>query len=298
MPEISEYLKPESLQKLAKMEIVARLVVEGFITGMHKSPHRGFSVEFAEHRQYVPGDEIRHINWKAFARSDRYYIKQYEEETNLRGYILLDCSASMSYQSGPVSKFFYAKCLAAALSYLMLQQQDSAGLITFDREVKTYLPPRAAPTHLKAILHQIDQASIGKETSLSNIFHDLAERIKKRGLIIVISDLFDNAKDIMSGLTHFRHKKHEVLIFQVLDPDELNFPFRNWTLFNNLENDSHRLLTEPQRVRSAYLESLGGFVNELRRCCRQKRIDFQQLNTTVPFDVALAAYLAGRVAAV
>jgi len=298
MPEtskLSEYLKPENLQKLARMEIIARLVVEGFITGMHKSPHRGFSVEFAEHRQYVPGDEIRHINWKAFARSDRYYIKQYEEETNLRGYILLDCSASMSYQSnGSVSKLFYGKCLAAALSYLMLQQQDSAGLITFDSAVKTYLPPRANPTHLKAILHQIDEAKIGKETSLSNIFHDLAERIKKRGLIIIISDLFDNIKDIMSGLTHFRHKKHEVLIFQVLDPDELTFPFRSWTMFNNLENDGHKLLTEPQRIRAAYLRSLNGFVAELRRGCGQKRIDFEQLNTRVPFDTALAAYLANR----
>ena len=298
MVKISDYLKPESLQKLARMELVARLVVEGFITGLHKSPHRGFSVEFAEHRQYVPGDEIRHINWKAFARSDRYYIKQYEQETNLRGYILLDCSASMSYQSGAVSKFFYGKCLAAALSYLMLQQQDSAGLITFDREVKTYLPPRATPTHLKAILHQLDESHVGRETNLSSIFHDLAERIKKRGLIIIISDMFDNGKEIMSGLTHFRHKRHDVLIFQVLDPDELSFPFRNWTLFENMEKADHKLLTEPQRIRAAYLESFRSFVTDLRRGCRQKRIDYQQLSTSTPFDVALAAYLAGRVGAV
>jgi len=298
MGDISQYLKPESLTKLARMELISRLVVEGFITGMHRSPHRGFSVEFAEHRQYVPGDEIRHINWKTFARSDRYYIKQYEEETNLRGYILLDCSASMAYQSGPVSKLFYGKCLAAALSYLMLQQQDSAGLITFDREVKTYLPPRANPTHLKAILHQLDQARIGKETSLSTIFHDLAERIRKRGLIIVISDLFDKSKDILSGLTHFRHKKHDVLIFQVLDPDEMDFPFRTWTMFTNLENADHKLLTEPQRIRAAYMESFGRFTTDLRRGCRQKRIDYQQLNTQTPFDVALAAYLAGRSGAV
>jgi len=294
MAQISEYLKPEELQKLARMEIIARLVVEGFISGLHRSPHRGFSVEFAEHRQYVPGDEIRHINWKAFARSDRYYIKQYEEETNLRCYILLDCSASMSYKSGAVSKLFYGKCLAAALSYLMLKQQDSAGLITFDRDVRTYLPPRAVPTHLKAIMSRIDQAQVGKETNLSNIFHDLAERIKRRGLIVIISDLFDDLRPILSGLTHFRHKKHEVLIFQVLDPDEVDFPFRNWTMFHDLENDGHRLLTEPQRVRTAYLDSLGGFTNEIRRHCRQKRIDYEQLNTKVPFDTALAAYVARR----
>jgi len=295
MPEIVDYLKPESLQKLARMEIVARLVVEGFISGMHKSPHRGFSVEFAEHRQYVPGDEIRHINWKAYARSDRYYIKQYEEETNLRGYILLDCSASMSYKSGAVSKLFYGKCLAAALSYLMLKQQDSVGLVTFDNMVRSYVPPRAAPTHLKAITHRIDEARIGKETSLSAIFHDLAERIKRRGLIIIISDLFDDLKDILSGLSHFRHRKHEVLVFQVLDPDELNFPFRNWTMFNSLEDDGHRVLTEPQRVRPAYLRSFGRFTREVRRNCRQKRIDYEQLDTGVPFDVALGTYLAKRI---
>ncbi len=294
MPEIADYLKPESLQKLARMDIVARLVVEGFITGMHKSPHRGFSVEFAEHRQYVPGDEIRHINWKAYARSDRYYIKQYEEETNLRAYILLDCSASMSYRSGAVSKLFYGKCLAAALSFLMLHQQDSVGLVTFDSTIRTYVPPRSAPTHLKVITRQIDQAKVGKETSLSNIFHDLAERIKRRGLIIIISDLFDDLKAILSGLSHFRHKRHEVLIFQVLDPDELNFPFRNWTMFNDLEQEGHRLLTEPQRVRAAYLSSFQSFTDEVRRSCRQKRIDYEQLDTTVPFDVALATYLAKR----
>lgn len=294
MPDITDYLKPESLQKLARMEIVARLVVEGFITGMHKSPHRGFSVEFAEHRRYVPGDEIRHINWKAFARSDRYYIKQYEEETNLRAYILLDCSASMGYGSGPVNKLFYGKCLAAALSYLMLKQQDSAGLVTFDNVVRSYVPPRSVPTHLKAITHQIDEARIGKETNLSNIFHDLAERIKRRGLIIIISDLFDNIKDILSGLSHFRHKKHEVMIFQVLDPDELNFPFRNWTMFNSLEDEGHRVLTEPQRIRPAYLRAFEEFTTELRRHCRQRRIDYQQLDTAIPFDVALAAYLARR----
>jgi len=295
MPEIVDYLNPESLRKLARMDIIARLVVEGFITGMHRSPHRGLSVEFAEHRQYVPGDEIRHINWKAFARSDRYYIKQYEEETNLRGYILLDCSASMAYQSGNVSKLFYGKCLAAALSYLMLKQQDSVGLVTFDREVRSYLPPRAVPTHLKAITHQIDQARSGGETSLSAIFHDLAERFKRRGLIIIISDLFDNVKDILSGLSHFRHKKHEVLVFQVLDPHETTFPFRQWTLFTNLENNEHRVLTEPQRIRSAYLESIGIFTNELRRNCRQKRIDYEQLDTKVPFDTALGMYLARRI---
>jgi len=294
MPEIVDYLKPESLQKLARMEIVARLVVEGFISGMHRSPHRGFSVEFAEHRRYVPGDEIRHINWKAYARSDRYYVKQYEEETNLRAYILLDCSASMSYASGAVSKLFYGKCLAAALSYLMLKQQDSVGLVTFDHAVRSYVPPRAVPTHLKAITHQIDEIRIGRETSLSNIFHDLAERIRRRGLIIIISDLFDDLKDILSGLSHFRHKKHEVLVFQVLDPDEISFPFRNWTMFNSLERDGHRLLTEPQRVRAAYLRSFARFAGEVRRNCRQKRIDYEQLNTAIPFDVALAAYLAKR----
>lgn len=297
MPALTDYLDPKALNKISGMDIVARLVVEGFVTGLHKSPYHGFSVEFAEHRQYVPGDEIRHIDWKVFGKSDRYYIKQYEEETNLKSYILLDASTSMRYQSEDVSKLRYGKCLAAALAYLMLQQQDSAGLVVFDEEIRTYIPPRSTPTHLKAILHELDQTQPGNETDISKIFHDLAERIKRRGLIIVISDLFDDQKALLSGLQHFRHKRHEVLVFHVLDEHEVSFPFKNWTLFQSLERSGRRILTEPQRIRQAYLTAFNEFLRDVKTGCRQKNIDYLQLNTSVSYDVSLLNYLAKRAGA-
>jgi uncharacterized protein (DUF58 family) len=294
MADPTEFLDPKALSKFSALDLVARLVVEGFVSGLHKSPYHGFSVEFAEHRQYVPGDELRRLDWKVFARSDRFYIKQYEEETNLRAYLLLDASGSMRYSSDSVSKLRYGQCLSAALAYLMLQQQDSVGLVTFDREVRSYLPPRSAPTHLKAIMQRLTETGAEQETKLSNIFHELAERIRRRGLIIVISDLFDDPKDLMAGLSHFRHKKHEVIVFHVLDPYEKTFPFRNWTMFRNLERGGHQILTEPQRVRRAYLEAFSSFCREVRRGCFQRRIDYVELDTSTPYDVSLSRYLAKR----
>ncbi|MBI5396651.1 MAG: DUF58 domain-containing protein [Verrucomicrobia bacterium] len=304
----SNRLDPSSLAKLSRLEIVARLVVEGFISGLHKSPHKGFSVEFAEHRQYTIGDNIRDIDWKVFAKSDRFFIKQYEEETNLRAYLLLDASGSMNY-AGPAersrrrkeadgvlrpTKFRYASCLASALSYLMLQQRDAVGLVTFDREVRRYIPPRATAMHLRGIFEELDRTRTGGETNLSRIFHDLAERFRKRGLIVILSDLFDEPDKLAGALQHFRHKKHEVVVFHILDDDELTFPFEHLTQFEGMEIAAERLLVEPRQLRDDYLAQVKAFTDRVRRLCWQHKIDYVPMRTSEPFDNALATYLARR----
>ncbi len=288
-----KYLDPEVVKMISKMEIRARLVVEGFISGLHKSPYQGFSVEFAEHREYVPGDEIKHIDWRLFGKSDRYYIKLYEEDTNLKCYILLDVSHSMSYSSNGMSKFEYGANLSGALTYLMLNQMDSVGLLTFDDSIRRYIPPRASPRHLKIILHELEETRTGNPTRVSNIFHDFAERIKKRGLIIVISDLLDDPGEVLTSLQHFRHKKHEVVVFHLLDDDELNFPFDRLTLFRGLE-DSLEILAEPHALRRTYLDHLEQFLGRLKKGCRDGNIDYNLINTKDSFAKALTQYLAMR----
>jgi uncharacterized protein (DUF58 family) len=299
-------LDPAALAKLSRLEIIARLVVEGFISGLHKSPHKGFSVEFAEHRQYVVGDNIRDIDWKLFGKSDRFFIKQYEEETNLRAYLLVDVSGSMNYGglaerarglAAPTqrpTKFRYACCVAAALSDLMLQQRDAVGLVTFDSRVRRYIPPRAKAAHLRGIFDELDRTQPGADTNLSTIFHDLAERFRKRGLIIVLSDLFDDPERLANALQHFRHKKHEVIVFHLLDEDELSFPFTQLTQFEDMELADSRLLIEPRQLRDEYLAQVNTFIERVRRLCWQFRIDYVPMKTHEPFDAALAAYLARR----
>jgi uncharacterized protein (DUF58 family) len=291
---LQESLEPASLAKISSMQIIARLVVEGFIIGMHKSPHKGSSVEFAEHRQYVPGDDLRKIDWKVVGRTDRYYIKQFEEETNLRCYMILDASGSMQYGSQGVSKFRYASMLAGAMTYLMLQQRDAVGLVTFDDKVRTYIPPRSTPTHLRAIFNELEKTEIGGETSLGDVFHGLAEKFKKRGLIVIISDMFDNFDAINMALRHFRHKRHEVIVFHVLDQAELEFPFSGWTQFENLENSSEKIFVDPKHLRKMYLKEITGFCDNLRNNCWSSRIDYVPIQTTEPFDTALVNYLAKR----
>ncbi len=287
------YLDPKILAAISSMELRARLVVEGFVTGLHKSPYQGFSVEFAEHRQYTPGDEVRHVDWRVYGKSDRFYVKLYEEDTNLKCYILLDASASMDYKSDGMSKIEYGASLSAALTYLMLQQMDSVGLVTFDESIRKYIPPRGNPQHLKIILHELEVLTAGNKTRVSNIFHQFAERIKRRGLIIVISDLFDEPDEILVSLQHFRHKKHEVIVFHLLDPYELEFPFERLTLFRGLE-DRMEILTEPHSLRRIYLEHLNDYIEKLKRGCRENYIDYFQINTSENFGKALTRYLASR----
>ena len=294
MQESLKYLDPKTLTKLSRLDIIARLVVEGFISGLHKSPYHGFSVEFAEHREYVPGDDIKHLDWKVFGKTDRYYIKQYEEETNLRSNILLDTSESMAYKgSGPVTKLEYGCFIAASLAYMLLQQQDAVGLATFDSEIRRFVPAKSSPAHLRLLLHELNIAAGAKKTNLDTLFHDLAERIQRRGMIVVISDLFFDVEKILLGLRHFRHKRHEVIVLNVLARDEVEFDFQNMTLFDGME-DWGELLVNPRAIKEAYRAEVDEFTRTMKSGCLRNQIDFVQITTDTKLDVALSAYLAAR----
>ena len=275
------------------MDLVARLVVEGFITGLHKSPYHGFSVEFAEHRQYMPGDEIKHVDWKVYAKTDRYFVKQFEEETNLKAYLLLDSSASMGYGSDGITKIQYATFLAAALTYLMLKQRDSVGLVTFDEKIRKYLPPRSVSSYLHVILKELEGTKTADKTNVSTTFHQLAERIKRRGLIIIFSDLLDDPVKVISGLKHFRHKKHEVIVFQILDPLERSFNFKKDAVFKDLET-GEQLSTQPWHIRGEYRHLMTNFIENYKKQCRENKIDHIVMDTSQDFDRALIQYLIKR----
>ena len=246
------------------MALRARLVVEGYIIGQHKSPYHGFSVEFAEHRAYGPGDEIRHVDWKLYGKTDRYYVKQYEEETNLKAYILLDTSRSMKYTSGTVTKLDYASYLSAALTYLMLNQQDGTGLILFDEKIQKFIPPRSTPSYLNTILKNLEKPTFGSDTDIGLVLHEMAERIKKRGLVILISDLMDDQEAVLSGLKHFRHNKQEVILFHILDRKELDFKFNTRTRFKDMESAS-QLTTEPWQIKSSYKKRIQRLQNDYKK---------------------------------
>jgi uncharacterized protein (DUF58 family) len=289
-----KYLQPDVVAKLANMELVARLVVEGFITGLHKSPYHGFSVEFAEHRQYMPGDEPRHIDWKIYGKTDRYYIKQFEEETNLKSYIVLDTSRSMAYASdGRMSKLEYASFIAAALAELMVHQRDAVGLTLFDEKIRTYMPPHATKSYLREILKQLEIIQPGTTTRTGESLHEIADRIKRRGLVIILSDLFDKPNEVMAALRHFRHKKNEVIVMQVLDPMERSFAFGRDAVFRDMET-REELTTQPWHIQKAYQESMQQFLETYKRECREHRIDYVLLDTATPFDIALFEYLHKR----
>jgi len=289
------YLDPQILARIKGLRLRARLIVEGYVSGVHRSPFHGFSIEFAEHREYAPGDDLRYLDWKVFGRTDKLYLKQYEEETNLVCHLLLDTSESMRYRSSgaPLSKLEYAQCVAAALAYLILGQQDSAGLVTFDSQIRSLVRPSSNPSHLEQLLHVMDRSVPERKTATGPIFHDLAERFRKRGLVIVLSDLFDDVDTMMAGLKHFRHRRHEVVLMQILDPAELDFPFEQLTLFKGLE-ELPQVLVEPRGLRKAYLRQFEGFLRYLQRRCRAEQIDYVQMRTDQRFDVPLSAYLASR----
>lgn len=289
------YLDPEVLSRLQGLALRARLIVEGYVSGVHRSPFHGFSIEFAEHREYAPGDDLRYVDWKVFGRTDKYYLKQFEEETNLVCNVLLDTSESMLYRSAeaPMSKLEYAKCVAAALAYLVLHQQDSIGLATFDREVRALSRPSSNPSQLKQVLHVLEETSGESKTETGPIFHGLAERFRKRGIVIVLSDLFDDVPSMLAGLKHFRHKRHEVVLFHVLDPAELEFPFRRVTMFEGLEG-LPKVVADPPALRKAYLKEFQEYLRRLKQGCRMHRIDYVEMRTDQTFDVALSTYLASR----
>jgi uncharacterized protein (DUF58 family) len=294
MAQVSQFLTPGDLQKISNLQVLARLVVEGFTTGLHRSPQKGFSVEFKQHRPYVHGDELRYLDWKVFGKTDRYYIREYEEETNLRATILLDASGSMGYGADGQGKIVYATRLAACLAYLMLQQQDSVGLVTFDTRVRRYIPPRSRTNHLRALVEGLDETAPGGETELGKVFHDLVPRLQRRGLLVILSDCFGDVQSLLGALAHLRHARHEILIFQVWHPDELEFPFRQWTRFDCLETGAHRKLVDPNPLRDAYLANLERFRDELKQGCHRHRIDLVPMRTDQPYAEALAHYLTLR----
>lgn len=287
------FLKPEVVSKLSGMEIRARLVVEGFIAGLHRSPYHGFSVEFAEHRQYMPGDPLRNIDWKVYAKTDRFFVKEYEEETNLKAYILLDTSGSMGYTSNGMPKLEYSSYLAASLAYLMLKQRDSVGLVTFDSSIRKYIPPKSTMSHLHNLLKELDKLDASDTTNVSAALHQMAERIKRRGLIILISDLLDDPDLIINGLKHFRHKMHEVIVFHILDPKERNLSFPEEAIFKDLET-GEEIQASPWHIRKDYVQKLNGLVKRYTLECRERIIDYVLLDTSIPFDFALFSYLSKR----
>ncbi len=291
--DLEKYLDPAVLSRIARLDIKARLVVEGFISGLHKSPFHGFSVEFAQHREYVPGDDLKHLDWKVFGKTDRFYIKEYEEETNLHAWILLDISESMDYRSGEMSKLDYGATVAASLAFLMLQQQDATGLVLFDDDIREFIKPSGQPSHLKVVTHELAQVRPTGRSKVGTIFHDLAERIRRRGLVILISDLFVDRRELALGLRHFRHKRHEVILFHVLDERERTFPFMDLTLFKGMEGYPD-VFAEPRNLRKDYLAEMGAFLRDVKRICRQHRIDYVPMTTSDSLGVALSAYLAGR----
>ncbi len=294
MPEVApNYLDPRTLAQVRGLELQARLVVEGYLSGMHRSPHHGFAVEFAQHREYAPGDDLKHIDWKVYGRTERYYLKQYEQDTNLIVWLLLDASQSMAYGSGPVTKYNYAGMAAASLAYLILQQSDSVGLALFDAQVRRFLRPSGQPSQLKELVVALGDGPGATPTKLGPVLHEVAARARQRGLVMLFSDLFDDVPAIVSGLQHLRYERHEVVVFHVLDPAEVDFPFEDATLFRGLEIPAE-LLTDPRGLRQGYLDELHKFQDELRRGCRGLNIDLVPLRTDQSLGVALARYLAHR----
>jgi uncharacterized protein (DUF58 family) len=293
-PDPHAMLDPTALARFGRLELIARLVVEGVMAGLHKSPFKGFSVEFAEHRQYGPGDEIRHIDWRAYGKTDRYYVKEYEEETNLKAYLVVDSSGSMGYAGKTVAKFEHARRLAAALAYLAISQRDAVGLVTFDSAVRAMIPPRAAPDHFSVVCKVLEATQPGADTPLSGILHALAGRIRRRGLVVIFSDGFDQIDALTSALRHLRHRHHEVLFFHTLAPEEEEFPFRRAARFRDLERPGQVLRVDPLAFRATYLERFAAFCQTLKERIREMDADYHRASTAEPIERTLLDYLASR----
>ncbi len=288
------FLDPAVISRLGTMELKARTVVEGFLAGLHRSPYKGFSVEFAEYREYLPGDDLSTLDWKVYARSDRHYVKKYEEETNLECHLLLDQSASMAYRGGAaVSKLEYGSVLAASLAFLMHRQRDATGLIAFDEQIRFRLPAAARRGHLHALLFALERLQPGQRSDVARPLHQLAEALVKRSLVVVISDLLDDPEPVIKGLKHLRFRGTDVVVFQVLDPDELTFPFKGASMFTDIET-SQQVLADPATARRAYLRELARLTLQYDRELCGGGIDYVQLDTSQPLDFALLTYLSAR----
>lgn len=317
-----KYLDPSVVARLSNLELKARLVVEGFIAGMHKSPYHGFSVEFAEHRQYMPGDDLKFLDWKILGKTDRFYVKRFEEETNLKSYILLDISRSMDFSSQDlpgadtkkknlfrkmfykdedktnspfklISKLEYASYLAASISYLMLMQRDAISLTTYDTRIRSYIPPHSTKANLQLILRELSNVKSMNQTGTARCLNEIADKVKRRGLVIIISDLFDNQSDVINAMKHFRYDKNEVIVFQILDPVEISFLEGNPVTLKDMETNEE-MYSQPFAMQKAYRETIKEFINNYKTECMKNNIDFISLSTSSRFDTALLSYLNKR----
>ena len=289
----SQFLDPVAIQRAEVLGLQARQIVEGYMAGEHKSPYRGFAIEFAQHREYVPGDDTRHLDWKVLGRSDRYYIKQYEQETNYVAHIILDGSESMKYGSGKMTKFDYGRTIAATLAYLILHQRDAASLAIFDSAVRSYYPRTDNLSAIHNLITLLANFVPEQTTSIATVLHDLARQIKRKGIVILISDLFDDIDDVLRGIQHLRFSGSEVIVFHVLDPYELTFPFKGTVEFRGLEGDQ-KLLTRPAELRKSYLAELKEFMDKLKTGCERNGCNYIQVNTATPWHEMLSSYLATR----
>jgi len=289
----ARYLDPAIVARLGTIDLKARTIVEGFLTGLHRSPYKGFSVEFAEYRQYLPGDDLATLDWKVYARSDRHFVKKYEEETNLTCHLLLDVSGSMGYGSGAVTKLQYGSYLTGALAYLMNRQRDAFGLVAFDDKVSTLLPASARAGHLRVVLLALERLKLGARTNVAKPLHDLAAAVRKRGLVVLVSDLLDDPRTVLDGLKHFRYRGTDVVVFHILDPDELKFPFEQSARFRDMETAAE-VMAVPSAVRAEYIERMQAMIAHYRRELGLVGIDYCLLDTSQPLELGLMAYLMTR----
>jgi uncharacterized protein (DUF58 family) len=288
------YFDPTVLAGISNLYLRARWVVEGMMSGIHRSRSKGFSVEFEEHREYSPGDEIRRIDWKALGKFDRYFIKEYEDETNLRAYLLMDASASMNYASNGMTKFDYGCTLTASLAYLILRQQDAAGLVTFSNRIEAFIPPKAKRDYLTEILHALESRGPAGDTDVGKILEEIAAQLKRRGLVVLISDLLDDPEQVLKGLRLFRFKGNDVIVFHILDRAELELPFDGNVLFEDLEEAALRVSADPRAIGPVYRQVVQDFIDRMRKQCHENSIDYQLISTSTPLDQAMASYLSWR----
>ena len=293
MPDSKRFLHPEVIQRISRLELKARHVVEGFLSGMHRSPYFGQSVEFLQHREYVPGDDLRHVDWKVWARQDRLTVKQFEEDTNLRCTLLVDVSNSMQYGRGAMNKYDYACTIAASMAYLILHQHDAVGCVAFDDKVRATVPIRSRRTHLQSIVESLNVNTPRDKTKMEKVLLQVAETYPRRGMMVLVSDMLADTEGMMKGLRILRQRGHDVLVFHVMDDDELDFPFAGPTRFEGLESED-LVNCNPRALREAYLENLNTFLTDTRRRCAKQAIDYTLLRTSQPLDAALAKFISNR----
>jgi uncharacterized protein (DUF58 family) len=293
MSDSKRFLHPDAIKRIARLQLRARHIVEGFLAGMHRSPYFGQSVEFLQHREYAPGDDLRHVDWKVWARQDRLYVKQFEEDTNLRCTLLVDVSASMAYGSGAASKYEYACTLASCLAYLVLKQQDAVGCVAFDDKIRYQVPTRSKRNHLQSVIDALHVNTPRDKTDMYGILRSIAESIPRRGMTVLLSDMLADVENTLRGLRLLRQKGHDVLVFHVLHDDELDFPFTGPVRFEGLESQDH-LNCNPRSLREGYLDALGAFLERMRRGCARDTIDYALIRSSQSLDAALATYLSTR----